>query len=395
MKNKGVILTAVLVYLAAAATTYWVLSNKESGQMGATNYQSPTAKEQQAQAATPKGIGDIAPKDPKTEECPINGQMYSKAQQQRWSMRRPLGIMIENHTEARPQSGLSSADVVYEAVAEGGITRFLTIFYCEDAPYVGPVRSARIYYIRLLQGYGQYPLYAHVGGANKEGPADALGEIESLGWAGYNDLNQFSVPFPVFYRDYDRLPNRATEHTVYSSTAKLWDYAAKKRELSQVDDKGVKWDKGFTPWKFADEAAPGDRGTVNKISFGFWTNLASDFAVDWNYDKQTNTYSRVNGGQPHQDKNTGKPLMAKNVVVVFAKESVANDGYEAGQHILYKIIGSGDAIVFQNGKAIKGTWNKADDETMMTFEDASGKQIPLVRGKDFIEVLPPGNEVTY
>ncbi|GIW64151.1 MAG: hypothetical protein KatS3mg092_0084 [Patescibacteria group bacterium] len=88
--------------------------------------------------------------EPKTEECPINGAFYSKSQRQKWEARRPLGVMIENHVEARPQSGLSSADVVFEVVAEGGITRFLSVFYCQDAPYIGPIRSARIYFIKLF-----------------------------------------------------------------------------------------------------------------------------------------------------------------------------------------------------------------------------------------------------
>src|SRR5438105_14884108 len=149
--------------------------------------------------------------------------MLTKSQKALWEKRRPLGVMIENHTEARPQSGLSSADVVYEAVAEGGITRFMGVYYCKDSiKYVGPVRSARVYYIDLLSEYGSYPLYTHVGGANcnkttgsgceNGAPADALGKLEDLGWFGYNDLN--FIPFPVMWRDYERLPNVATEHTV-------------------------------------------------------------------------------------------------------------------------------------------------------------------------------------
>src|SRR5260221_18780 len=116
-----------------------------------------------------------ASQGPKTEECPMNGQLMTKGQRERWESHRPMGVMIENHVDARPQSGMSNADVIYEAVAEGGITRFLNIFYCDDASIIGPVRSARMYFLKILQGYGSYPLYAHVGGANTPGPADALG----------------------------------------------------------------------------------------------------------------------------------------------------------------------------------------------------------------------------
>lgn len=331
---------------------------------------------------------------PKTETCPLNGAKFSKTQREKWEKRRPLGVMIENHTDARPQSGLSRADVVYEAVAEGGITRFLAIFYCQDAPYIGPVRSARIYFIKLLQEYGDYPLYAHVGGANTPGPADALGEIRELGWANYNDLNQFSVPFPYFWRDYERLPNRATEHTVYSSTSKLWQYAAEKRELTNKDEDGNSWDRNFTQWVFVDDDSKNPKGEIKKISFGFWENFASDYKVDWVYDKQNNQYQRFNGGKVHLDKNTNKPITAKNVVILFANESPANDGYEGG-HILYRLIGRGEALIFQNGNVIKSSWKKQDEESRMSFFNADGKEISFIGGPIWIEILPVGNEVSY
>ncbi len=332
--------------------------------------------------------------EPKTEECPINGELLTKTQKGKWEKRRPLGVMIENHKDARPQSGLSMADVIYEAVAEGGITRFLSIFYCKDALYIGPVRSARIYFIKLLQEYGSNPLYAHVGGANTPGPADALGEISDLEWGLYNDLNQFAVPFPYYWRDYERLPDRVTEHTVYSSTSKLWQYAASKRKLTNIDKDNKSWDKNFTSWKFQDDAKTADRGTKNKISFEFWKSLATDFSVIWSYDSTTNSYKRTNGGQPHLDKNTGKQLATKNVVVIFAKESPANDGYEGG-HILYKLTGSGNGLIFQNGKAVQITWQKTDEETRMKLYDTNGKEIEFVRGQIWFEILPIGNEVTY
>ncbi len=343
------------------------------------------------------------PAEPKTEECPLNGEMLGKSLKAKWEARRPLGIMIENHKEARPQSGLSFADVVYEAVAEGGITRFLSVYYCKDAPTVGPVRSARVPFITMLREYGDYPLYAHVGGANCDAttgsgcangaPADALGLIRKLGWEVYNDMNQFGVPFPYFWRDYERLPNRATEHTVYSSTSKLWQYAKDKRKLTNVDEEGQKWNKTFTSWKFKDDAKAADRGQVSTITFGFWNSFASDFQVIWKYDPATNSYKRTNGGQPHIDKDTGKQLETKNVIVIFAKESPANDGYEGG-HILYKLTGTGDGQLFQDGKKIEITWEKEDPESRMTFYDADNQEISIVRGQVFVEILPIGNKVS-
>ena len=183
----------------------------------------------------PEGGGlAIDPNEPKTEACPLNGELFTKTESRVWETRRPLAIMIENHTEARPQSGVSSADVVYEAVAEGGITRFLALFYCDAIDRdttVGPVRSARTYYLDWASEYGENPLYVHVGGANVPGPANALGQIQEYGWGGRNgnDLNQFSIGFPTFWRDYERLGRTvATEHTMYSTTEKLWAEAKKR-----------------------------------------------------------------------------------------------------------------------------------------------------------------------
>lgn len=391
MDIKKMIGLAVLLGIVSFGSTYGIMQLVQNSKQATVAEKTTTPVEEESTG-------------PKTEQCPLNGQMMTAAQKNKWVTRRPLGVMIENHVEARPQSGISSADVVYEAVAEGGITRFLALFYCQDASFIGPVRSARVHFMAMLREYGEYPLYGHVGGANCDettgsgcangAKADALGIIQKLGWDSYNDMNQFGVPFPYYWRDYDRLSNVATEHTVYSSTTKLWDYAKLKRNLTNVDEKGVAWDKTFESWKFADDAQATNRGTTNKVQLGFWNSFANEFSVVWNYDNKKNVYARVNGGKPHLDKNTGKQLEAKNVIVVFAKESPANDGYDGG-HILYNLSGEGDALVFQNGNAIKATWKKADPETRMRWYDEKNKEIEIVRGKVFVEILPIGNTVTY
>jgi hypothetical protein len=134
---------------------------------------------------------------------------------------------------------------------------------------------------------------------------------------------------------------------------------------------------------------------VAKISFGFWDQFANDYSVTWNYDAKKNKYFRENGGEKHIDKNTGKPLEAKNVVIILAEESAVHDGYEAGQHLFYDIIGEGNGYLFQDGKVTKISWEKKDGYTRMKFTDASGKEISFVRGKIFVEILPLENKVTY
>jgi hypothetical protein len=330
---------------------------------------------------------------PKTEPCPLNGEKYSQQQKNWWEKHRPLGVMIENHENARPQSGLSSADVIYEAVAEGGITRFLAIYHCQAPSQVGPVRSARTYYLDFISEYGVYPLYAHVGGANTPGPANALGQIDDYGWEGYNDLNQFSIGFPTFWRDYNRLGHAtATEHTMYSTTDKLWAYA-KTRGLTNVDKDGDSWDQDYAPYQFKDDASANDRAKTQTLHLEFWSS-DSRYFIDWKYDPQTNLYHRVNGGSPLMDRNNNKQLTTKNIVVLFMRESVANDGYDAGQHLLYGTKGKGSALILMDGKQIKGSWAKSGREGKTILTDSKGNEIELNRGKIWFEILPTDGVAT-
>ncbi|MEK7565639.1 MAG: DUF3048 domain-containing protein [Patescibacteria group bacterium] len=340
------------------------------------------------------GLKRVISNLPRTEECPLDGTMYTKDEKAAWDKRRPLGVMIENSKAARPQSGLSYADIVYEAVAEGGISRFMAVFYCQDGDIVGPVRSARTYYLDWISEYGSSPLYAHVGGANTPGPADALGQIERYGWSGDNDLNQFSIGFPTFYRDYERLgKDTATEHTVYTTLLKLWDFAAKKRELTND------WATGFIPWSFKEEAALTNRPASLAVDFGLpsvQTAYAGSYLVSWKYDRETNLYLRFNGGEAHKDLDTEEQITAKNVVLQFMTMGIADDGYLEdghGSHTLYGTKGTGKAKFLMDGQVIDGTWVKKTRTDRTKFFDTKGVEIKFNRGTIWIEALPIGQQV--
>jgi hypothetical protein len=380
----------LIIYLFSTGASYAVFSQTSVGKT--TNVSEIKAPEDTGTIASFSPF-TIKPGEPKTEECPINGMMRTKTEKTWWSSHRPLGVMIENHEDARPQSGLSRADVVYEAVAEGGITRFLSIFYCQDAPFVGPVRSARTYFLDFLSPYADYPLYAHVGGANTPGPADAISQIGEYGWNQFNDLNQFSLGFPTYWRDYERLGRPvATEHTMYSTTTKLWNFAEKERTLTNVDEKGNSWDTSFVPFEFKEDAA--GSGSVSP-SYYFWSGMfKNEYSVKWKYDSTSNSYLRFNGSKEHIDLNSGKQLSTKNVVVLFMTEERANDGYEGNQHLLYGTIGKGDMIVFQDGKKVEGTWSKFDRESQFKFSDSTGKTIKFNRGQIWFSILPVGVDVS-
>jgi hypothetical protein len=378
-KVLSLAILAVAIYGISASLSYSLFSNVKT----------PLPQTQEGATAKLPGSqnGFVEdPKEPRTETCPLNGTKHTKAAKDLWEDRRPLAVMIENHTEARPQSGLSSADVIYEAVAEGGITRFMALFYCNPGDVqVGPVRSARTYYLDWLAEYDA--LYTHVGGANTPGPADALSQIIRY---GVKDLNQFSIGFPVFWRDYQRLGHPvATEHTMYSTTAKLWSIG-EKRGWTVTDSDGVRWDKNFVPWKFKEDAGG---GTTSNIKVNFWESQPN-YTVDWEYDQTTNTYKRKNG-EPHLDLNNKQQLQARVVIVQFQRESNANDGYPGNVHLLYGTTGTGKVLIFQDGNVVEGKWTKASRTARSKYSDKNGKEIELNSGQIWIQTVPEGSKVTY
>ena len=339
---------------------------------------------------------------PKTQECPINGALFSKPEEAIWQKRRPIAAIIENHVDARPQSGLSRADVVYEAVAEGGITRFLAIFYCSAASEevkIAPVRSARVYFVDWAAGYGKNPIFIHVGGANDfAGTGETAKEVralellQSIGWRvprGNDFDTTYDSGYPVFWRNYERLGREvATEHTMMASLDKAYT-EAEKRGFAYKDSNGVAWDINFKPWRFTDGKSRSQ--TVEEISFSFWSGKP-DYDVTWKYNPANNEYLRFNGGKEHIDFETQKQLIAKNVVILFTQEKVSVD---ANKHNWYKTIGKGSALVFQNGEMISATWSKDSRDSMLVFRDKTGKEISFVRGPIWIEVLAEGTKIDY
>ena len=354
---------------------------------------------------------------PKTEVCPLNGQKYTKEEADIWSARRPLTVMIENQADSRPQSGLDSADIVYEAVAEGGITRFMGVFYCDaakgsDFKYdLGPVRSARTYFLDLASEYADYPLYTHVGGANCSGVKDpvtgregacttyrqaqAIEQISDYGWMNkgtWGDLSQFSLPYKACRREPDRTGQvRDTEHTMYCSSTELWNIAADRGLTATTEINKTAWDKNYRPWIFTQTDQATSPATANFVNFDFWPGY-KDYSVSWQYQADQNLYLRSNAGQTLTDFNTKQTLSTKNLIIQFVKETRSVD--EHG-HNLYAVVGSGKGVLVQNGTWQNITWSKAKRQTRTTYLDSSGKEIKFVPGKIWVEIVPLNTAISY
>lgn len=273
-------------------------------------------------------------------------------------------IMIENSPDARPQSGLYDAGVVFEAIAEGGITRFLAL-YQEDKPQlIGPVRSLRLYYVDWLAPF--QPSVAHIGGSKF-----ALQEIRN---GEYRDIDEFFNS-----KTYWRAKDRYAPHNVYTSFERL-------DELNQK--KGYSTSE-FTAWPRTDgkPAKVTTAGTIDvKISGPLYNNR-------YVYDKASNTYARYLGGAVHTDREKGGIKPSVVIVLDTKMTTVMEDGYR--QNI--STIGSGKAHIFQNGEVIVGTWAKADRGSQLVFADSTGKEIKLNRGQTWITAVPAnqGGKVTW
>lgn len=333
---------------------------------------------------------------PRTEPCPLNGALFSKPEKQAWEQRRPLAVMIENHEDSRPISGLSSADIVYEAVAEGGITRFMGIFYCGVAGInesLAPVRSARIYYTQLVLEYDA--LYNHVGGAGNCDDPTVNEKAKALCFIRRNnikDLDQFGLAgnFKTCHRVTNRLDHEvAFEHTMVCWTDELYK-VAEAQGWTNVDknSKNTPWDKNFTAWKFKDD---GNHGTTSSIKFDFWT-ASKDYSVEWQYDPTTNSYKRLNGGTAAMDLNTKQQITAKNVVVQFVRETGPVDEHK---HMVYDVIGTGKMTLFQDGTVQTGTWSKASAAARTKYTLDSGKEVQFDKGQIWIELVPSTNKIEY
>jgi len=375
---SGSLTLLVILGIAGYATYSYIRWNRDSGE----RYRST------------KSVS-IEIGEPKDVESPINGILYTKAQADIFMERRPLAIMVNNHVNARPQLGLAEADIIYEAVAEGGITRFLAVFHANDSDQVGPVRSARIYYLDWAAELNAW--YAHWGGAymdsddlaHQEDPnyeftcrpeADSYAKINRI---GLPSLDQMWLGSAAYWRDNSR--GVASEHTGFTSTQKLLNEAPNRFPEEE-------W-RGFEPfqtWLFKEDLGEADRPDAGSFGIYFWEGYG-DYDVRWEYDPATNEYVRYQGGEKQLDAANNQELRAKNVIVQFTDQSFFGD---KKAHLNYETVGIGEAKIFLDGGTIEAEWVKpAIGERTRYFEVATEKEVEFNRGQIWVEVVPTGNEV--
>jgi hypothetical protein len=278
----------------------------------------------------------------------------------------PLAVMVENFPDARPQVGLDRADIVYEALAEGGISRFLAIYITQDAEAIGPVRSTRHYFVYTAAEYNATLVFV---GASPLGYA-------ALAATGIRQLNE-SYGDPGIWRS----ARRSAPHNAYTGTVEA---------RAAADGKSPSWLGSWGPMVFKDQlaATTGEPATSIQVRY---PPLAS-YDVGYEYDPSSNQYLRLMDGYRHRDQFTAAQLAASNVIV----QVVPDDVIDREGRLDLALTGEGRAYYFLDGVEVDGSWTKADYGSQTFFWDTAGN---LARfnpyGTTWIQLVSPQGRIVY
>lgn len=265
---------------------------------------------------------------------------------------RPIAVMVSSDKEARPLSGIGEADMIFEMpVVENGFTRMMAVFQCGRPKEMGSVRSSRLDFVPLALGLDA--IYAHFGGEHEVLEELNSGVIDNIDGLKYDEIYYYrkkGIPRPH---------NSFTNFDLMTEVANKLGYDLKGAKINYPHEKKSK-----------------SRGTVEPEPL-----FDGNFKVIWRYNKETNSYSRNRAGIDEIDKNTGKQVETKNVVVIETSASPVNKDY-----IRVKTVGSGSAAIYRDGIVINGSWEKKDDHAKMFFYDKDGKEIDFAPGSIWVEI---------
>ncbi len=331
-KNKLIIVVAIVVAVTGTVI-YW-----------------------QQQLKTKKAVEEQKRIEAEIKLPSINGVPVSES----IAKTRPIAAVIENHVDARPQSGLTGADIIYETLAEGGITRFLALFQSHSPKEIGPIRSARPYFNFLANQWGAG--YAHVGGSTI-----ALSELDNGVYKKLTDINQYFIG-DYFYRSKERF----APHNAYTSAELMRAYLEKKK----LED--------WSPIRFGEfQTIPTAelQTTVSEINIKFFD---PQYSAKFKFDPTVALYGRLSGGKIATDKNNDSQIFVRNVLVQYVDDYVVP--LEKVNGIGLKLEGKGRAVLFTGGKAVDGTWQYSNGRT--EYIDTEGTPQKFQPGQTWVVLMP-------
>ena len=361
----GIVGAILIGIVAIAAAVGWVQSSQpvgahltpgpSSSSIAAGPTGSPTVTPTLAPGPTPEPTPALVPD-------PLTGLPVTESAAER----HPIAVMIDDHVDARPQSGFNSAAIVWQAPAEGGIPRYMMIFQDQVPATVGPIRSARQYFIEWASEW--HAMYVHAGGSPQalatlaaSGHGTLVWNADALRWEG---------------RYMWRIHTRFAPHNLYTDGTHLEGLGAL---LGATN-------KPLTPvWHFAPDLVDVLRPVGGTIVVTYPYE-----SITYRYDAKTNTYRRfLNGSKKAQVDAVGGAFVApKNVIIIKMHFGPLNDGHPNKHRLEAADIGHGEAWIATNGHTIHGTWRKASITAPTLLFGPDGKPVTLTAGQTFVQVLP-------
>jgi hypothetical protein len=311
----------------------------------------------------------VGPSGFPTNVSPLTGLVVDNMQ---WLERRPLGIKVSNFPRtARPQAGLSRADLLWEFYTEYGNTRWVAMFYGQEAEKAGPIRSARVLDTRLVPHYDA--ILVHV---------QAFETVwEEISKSGIDTINEFPASCPAICRDTEE---EVVENSAFGNTAELTKYA-----------KRIGMDSGQRPnldGMVFDPAVPADADAA----VGARIYFSSSATAQWTYDEESNRYLRFSENDvlnlvPLDDRTTGSQLAVDNVIVLMVDIFTYTGKSGTGEQLDMDLNSSGKAFFFRDGVVVLGTWKSAGPNVPLQFEDSQGGAYALHPGSTYIGIVGKRN----
>ncbi|MBU3206549.1 DUF3048 domain-containing protein [Clostridium algidicarnis] len=272
----------------------------------------------------------------------------------------PFMAIIENSKDARPQSGLSNADIVFETMAEGGISRFIALFHMEIAKEIGPIRSVRPYFIEISQSL-DLP-FAHCGGSE-----DALKSIDLNNLMSLNEM-KFG---DAYWRDNSKKP----PHNLYTSSEKITSLLTEK-QFNKIPTSNLKFDSSY--WNNKDFKNCRDiKINMNKY-------------YDTSYKYEEGIYKKFIGEDIFIDKSNNSEIKLNNIVIQQTTITLSKDKI----HVEIPLVGEGNGYVLSQGKVIPILWSKKDSNSVTELKDENGNIVSLSEGKTWWNIVDKSNEIS-
>ena len=308
-------------------------------------------------------IDEPEKEEPVKEEPKYVNPLTGKKTKKQIKAARPLIVSIDNVGSAIPQSWLSKADMVYEFPVEGSQTRLQAVFYSQFPEEFGPIRSTRPYFVDLTREY-QGIFLAH-------------------GWS--NEAKNYLMSGVVPYinamnsdRNFYRVSDKSAPHNSYIKWSEV---------KAEIDEQGWwKERKEIRPFTFLEEGEKNQGDAVTYIEFD------SAAHSEFTYNKKNNNYVRtINNGNSYIDKETGKSIKVKNVLV----QKVSSRVLDAKGRLKIDMCAGGDAILFTNGVKVEGTWSRDSLDSRTIFKDKNGNEFKFGVGKTWVMVADQHTDISY